>query len=245
MFELDGAANFPGAIKIWLSWRPTCMEIAMPWWVGSLTFAYCLYLVATCSGLVLLRRLAGQHNRVWRPINVTTVVLGMLGLVSATTEANRQSNLIQATLERPRAVTSALPLQGFSQWAPGYFCHPSERSALSPPNFDAIAAEKSMLCEWATRLKPLVGDIKFDDLPELPSDRQLKFPDVKFPPYRDDKKRFEQHLAYYAGKRLEYLALERGSQTSDLQRVSAMIAPVVIAIALALATVKAWYENRS
>ena len=191
--------------------------------------------------LVLWLKLSDQA---WKRIDYAWLALAALGLLSASAQADHfLSRRYLDTFERPRTESAYKWLRSAIDTYPG-LCAPRNRTAASPPDFDAMVQEQQSLCNRAKEIAA-----------RMPSKVTPPFPTLEQTGYEafDQKVKYETWYVQFVTDAAEqyrqqqnrYNEFVAATVLSDAEEIMTVLGPFLLAFALALRITKVTGDIRN
>jgi hypothetical protein len=205
---------------------------------------------ALIASAIFLLPLKGSSSRYWRVADLAILAVGAFGLFAATFESDDEiSNRFLALQYSPEAIKSTWELDVLLPLETSSFagCHPGNKTAYSPENFDEVEKLKSEICSWVENVRQkYVETQKLSSPVPIPINVIESFPNW-IPDWRGvvgfDRSHLESGIKSwnaYASRYVELRARTGGNSLGNLKIVS----PYFIALAFAMAIIKVLYERR-
>ena len=186
--------------------------------------------------LVLIK--VGKFSDIfWKKVDYVWLAAAVLGLYASSTQLNHA--LAKSYIENGEALRTVSSYNGLHRFLNGelWVCTPSQLTAYSPPNFDAIVRERIALCKQARDVARRLPKALPDDYPSLESMGYVRIGEhAKYD--QEFGRVIETWAGMYRDQRSRYMTLVAASKPTSTELTVNLFGPVVLAFALALRITK-------
>lgn len=180
----------------------------------------------------------------WKAVDYIWLAAASISIIAATAEVRKTTAAGYREIVQNHLKDDLNAVRSFAaSYATGStFCSPRTKAASSPPNFDAIVAEQQASCAWFAGVHAFLGTIDPGHIltgDQLPAKPHYTLTDLK----KIDAEFIEVGTQYNKTV-MTKVNLESDAQRSHEEETLLMVAPYLLAIALALRVTKVTGEIR-